>query len=287
MCRRLKVSRAGFYRYLARQHRPPTLQQVRRAQVTQAVITTFAESKGRLGRRPMRQCLAEQQLPCSPGLVHRIMAEQGLHARRNRAWNRTTIADPAARVAHIPNHCRDAQGRRDFSSPIPGLRTVGDVTFIPTAHGWRYLAVVLDLATRAVIGWAIGPDHTTALVVRALTMAKAHGRLLPGAIFHSDRGSQYTAAAFQTACAELGVVQSLGATGVCWDNAVAEAFFATLKADLTELGAGPPAETLRQWLVLWIEGWDNRRRPHSFNQGRPPLMAWALHQSPSPPVSPS
>ena len=150
--------------------------------------------------------------------------------------------------------------------------TVGDITFLPTQEGWLYLAVVMDLASRAIIGWALRPTLQTELVSVALAMAHQHGYLRTGAIFHSDRGSQYTSQAFQTVCAELAVTQSMGATGVCWDNAVAESFFATMKCDLaSEVGTFGTRAEARAWVIRYIEGWYNRRRPHATNNGLPPL----------------
>jgi transposase InsO family protein len=234
----------------------------------------------------MHWLLRQQGIGCSPGLVHRLMAEQGFQAHRTRAWKHTTVRDPATATAHIANHCRDAWGHRCFASAVPGAKTVGDVTSLRTGEGWLYLAVVLDLATRAVIGWSLQPTMHADLPMRALTMAHEHGHLLPQAIFHSDRGSHYTARAFQDLCRRLGIVQSMGATGVCWDNAVAESFFATLKADLTaEVGTFPHHRAARTWVMAYIEGWYNRRRPHTWNHGYPPLTAWTQLTSPPRPVS--
>jgi len=255
--------------------------------LTQAIVTKFAETQQRVGRRPMRQLLAADGMPCSAGTVHTIMAEQQLIARRKRAWKRTTQRDPAARTAHIANHCQDAAHHRSFHSDQPGTVTVGDITYLPTREGWLYLAVVLDLANRAVIGWALRSTLQTELVTAALEMAQQQGALAPGAIFHSDRGSQYTSQCFQDTCATLGVTQSMGATGVCWDNAVAEAFFATLKSDLvSEVGTFATRSEGRAWVIRYIEGWYNRRRPHTANQGRPPLVALNdVHQAPQHTVS--
>jgi transposase InsO family protein len=165
--------------------------------VTQAIVTLFATSTQRVGRRPMRQLLAAEGIGCSAGMVHTIMTEQGLVARRKRAWKRTTQRDPAARTAHIANHCQDAAHHRSFHSDQPGTVTVGDITYLPTREGWLYLAVVLDLANRAVIGWALRSTLQTELVTAALEMAQQQGALAPGAIFHSDRDSQYTSQRFQ------------------------------------------------------------------------------------------
>ena len=275
MCRVLHLNRASYYRWRERQTGPPTARQQRHQQVTTAVLARFTAAHERVGRRPMRQLLAREGIACSPGLVHRIMAEQGLQARRRRAWKRTTRRDPGHRIPHITNRCRDEHGQRSFHSDRPGAVTVGDITYLPTREGWLYLAVVLDLATRAVIGWAMRPTLHTEVAQAALAMAHQHGHLPAGAIFHSDRGTQYTSHDFQAHCAELRVTQSMGATGVCWDNAVAEAFFATLKCDLVaEEGTFATRQEARAWIVRYIEGWYNRRRPHRFNDGVPPLVAW-------------
>jgi len=282
MCRLLGVARSSYYAWTQRQAAPPPARQARHQQLTAAIVTRFQATHGRVGRRPMRQLLAQDGIRCAPGTVHRIMAEQGLQANRRRAGKRTTQRDPTVRTAHIANHCQDATGQRSFTSMVLGRNTVSDITYLPTREGWLYLAVVLDLATRAVIGWAMRPTLHTELVTAAVTMAYQHGHLTAGAIVHSDRGSQYTSTTFQSVCAGLGVTQSMGATGVCWDNAVAESFFATLKSDLAvEVGTFPTRHDARAWVVPYIEGWYNRRRPHSHNQGVPPMIAWQRFPSPS------
>lgn len=288
LCRVLGLNRSSYYRWQARQAAPPSARTQRHQALTAAIRARFAATTGRVGRRPMRHLLAQDGIRCAPGTVHRIMAEQGLQATRRRAWKRTTTRDPAAHTAHIRNHCQAPDGRRDFTSAVPGTKAVSDITYLPTREGWLYLAVVLDLATRAVIGWALRPTLHTEVVSAALTMAHAHGYLRRDAIFHRDRGSQYTSQAVQTQCAALGIIQSMGATGVCWDNAVAEAFFATLKTDLAvEVGAFGSHQEACGWVTHYIEHWYNRRRPHSWNQGRAPLMAWQHAQRPSMAVSPS
>lgn len=274
MCQALGIPRGSYYRWHAKRTEPPSPRVQRHAELTQAIVAKFAETNQRVGRRPMRQLLAADGIACSAGTVHTIMAEHHLVAHRKRAWKRTTIHDPAARIAHIANHCLDINQHRWFASDHPGTKTVGDITYLPTRDGWLYLAVVIDLATRAVIGWALRPTMHTELVTAALAMAAHHGHLEAGAIFHSDRGSQYTSQGFQDQCAELRVTQSMGRTGVCWDNAVAESFFATLKSDLTaEIGTFATRREARSWVVRYIEGWYNRRRPHSINQGLPPMVA--------------
>ncbi len=275
MCQALTVPRSSYYRWATNQTTPPPPRVQRHIDLTQAIVAKFAETGQRVGRRPMRQLLADDGIRCSAGMVHTIMAEQHLVARRKRAWKRTTVRDPAARTAHITNQCLDVAQQRCFHSDHPGAKTVGDITYLPTQQGWLSLAVVLDLASRAVIGWALRPTLQTELVTAALRMAQQHGHLAAGAIFHSDRGSQYTSQAFQDQCADLGVTQSMGQTGVCWDNAVAESFFATLKSDLvSEIGAFSTHAEARAWVVRYIEGWYNRRRPHATNHGVAPMTMW-------------
>lgn len=136
MCRVLHLNRASYYRWTARQTAVPSARHQRHQQLTTAIVARFAAAHERVGRRPMRHLLAQDGIPCSPGLVHRIMTEQGLVARRRRAWKRTTRRDPAARTAHIRNHCLDATGHRQFQSDHPGTVTVGDITYLPTRDGW-------------------------------------------------------------------------------------------------------------------------------------------------------
>lgn len=273
MCRTLGVSRPGYYRWKEAQRRPPTSRAQRRARITEAVQQLYDASHGRVGRRPMQALLATAGFACSRGLVHRVMADLGLQAARHRAWHTTTRQDPHASTAHISNLCLDAAGHRDFTSPTPGTRLVGDITMIRTAQGWAHLAVVIDLATRAVVGWACRPQMRTELVLAAMRMARDRGYVQPGTIFHSDRGTQYTAATFQAWCRQHQVRQSMGQTGVCWDNAAAESFFATLKSDLHVEARILTHQEAKQRLFLYIEGWYNRRRPHTHNAGQTPQQA--------------
>lgn len=272
MCELLELPRSSYYAWTKRQHRPPTARQQRHQALTEAILDQFASCQGRVGRRLMRTLLAQGGIACAPGTVHRIMAEQGLQANRAKAAKRTTRQDPAARTIEIRNHCLDKDGGRDFASSIPGMKTCGDITYLRTQEGWCYLAVVIDLATRAVIGWALRASLQTELVTAALTMAHQLGYLRKAAIFHSDRGSQYTSTTFQAVCRQFQVTQSMGVVGMCWDNAVAESFFATLKTDLAaEVGTFRTREEATGWVATYIEGWYNRRRPHTVTAGRPPM----------------
>ena len=277
-CQLLGVPSSSYYAWCTRQRRAePTPRAARHQAVTAKILAHHAAAHGMLGRRPMRQVLRDQDAAhCSLGMVHRIMAAQGLAACRHRRRVTTTRRDSAGEFGTIPNRLAGEDRTCDFASAVPGTRTVGDLTCIRTQQGWTYLYTVLDLATRAVVGWSLQRDPTTDGAIAALAMARDRGRLAPAAIFHSDHGTQYTSTAFQGWCQAAGVRQSMGRTGVCYDNAVAEAFFATLKGDLGRTQRYESRDEARCAIVAYIEGWYNRQRPHSWNQGRPPLVAWDL-----------
>jgi len=277
LCQVLEVSRRGYYRWVTRQQAPRTPAQQGRLELAGAIQLLFHRHHERPGRRPMQSLLAQHGYPASLGRIDRLMRELGLQARRGRKKRLRVVAPgpTPALTAHITNHCLDGDGRRDFGSDLPGRKVVGDITHLPTGDGPHYLATVLDLATSRVIGWATAPVQDTTLTTTVLTQAWRQGFLTPDAIFHSDRGPQYTSHPFQAVCRALPVTQSLGATGVCADNAVAEAFFATLKGDLrSELSPAATATAVQSWLRTWIDDWYNLRRPYRANAGQPPVTAW-------------
>ena len=274
-CRLLGVPSSSYYAWCQR-HRAPSPRAARRQVVTDRILAHHAAANGMLGRRPMQQVLRDQDsIHCSLGMVHRIMAEQGLCARRHRRC-RMPRRGANAQPTTIPNRLATAAGRCDFASTIPGSRTVGDLTYVRTDEGWTYLFTVLDLATRAVVGWSLQDTAITDGAIAALAMAHAQGRLADDAIFHSDHGAQYTSTGLDTWCQAMGVQQSMGETGVCYDNAVAESFFATLKGDLGRGRRYASRREARCVIVAYIEGWYNRKRPHGYNDGQPPLIAWDL-----------
>ncbi|GGW77145.1 transposase [Streptomyces galilaeus] len=185
--------------------------------------------------------------------VVRVMREHGIAGNSRRTGRRSlTKADTAA--APSP----DLIGR-DFTARRPGTKIVGDITYIPTAEGWLYLASWLDLATREVIGYSMADHHRAELVVDALDMAAALGRLEPGCVIHSDRGSEYTSGQLRLKIAQLGYRQSMGRTGSCFDNAAAESFWAVLKE---EIGTRfwPDRATARASIFDFVETFYNRRR---------------------------
>jgi len=272
MCRKLKISRASYYRWLRPAESTPT--RLRHEELEEHVLRVFGKEKGRAGRDQVALILRNEGVRIAAGTVGAILRQQGLRAVRMRAWKKTTTADPDARTEHIKNHMLNEDGARDFSSEIPGTKFCGDITYLRTGSGWLYLATVIDLATRMIVGWSMASHMRTSLVVDALTMARDHGHLaVEGTIFHSDRGSQYTAGEFQSWCASNGVTQSMGAVGVCWDNAVAESFFSHMKTEMFYQQHFDNHLAARTAVMEYIESWYNRRRPHRNNRGLPPAVA--------------
>ena len=277
MCQRLGISRASYYRWANPTGLTPTAK--RHAELSTEVTQEFEDADQMAGRDQLTKLLNQRGIKVAAGTVGSIMKEAGLRARRMRAWKKTTVVDPAARTEHIKNHMLDEHGKRDFTSEIPGTRLVGDITYLKTGSGWLYLATVIDLATRMVVGWSMDSNMRTPLIINALGMARDHGRLHPeGAIFHSDRGSQYTSGEFQKWCAGNKITQSMGLTGICWDNAVAENFFSHLKTEMYHHYDFPNHLSARMAVMEYIETWYNRRRPHSNNQGLSPAKALAAFQ---------
>jgi putative transposase len=196
-------------------------------------------------------------VPCSAELVRALMRELGLQPCQPRPWRHAlTAADDDAPA--LPDLVA-----RDFTAEAPGRKLVGDITYIPTWEGWLYLATVIDCHTKTVIGYALGDNYRTPLITEALTRAATHFSLEPDAIFHSDRGSNYTSREFAETISRLGLRQSVGRTGICYDNAMAESFFAALKNERVHRTAYQTREHARRDVTRYIELWYNRKRLHS------------------------
>ena len=253
-CELLEVSRAAYYEYAKHQ---PSQRELSDAELTERIKTIHATSKGTYGSPRVHAELRNEGVHVGKKRVARLMVKAGLEGRCKRKWRKTTIVDPdAERALDLI--------RREFG---PGVevdrRYVGDITYIATWEGWAYLATVIDLASRKVVGWALADHMRTELVVDALDMAFAQRRPDRGVIFHSDRGCQYTSGDYAQFARDHGVVLSVGRKGECWDNAVAESFFATIKRELIDTRAWPTREGLRRAVFAYIEGWYNTRRLHS------------------------
>lgn len=256
MCDALGVSPSGFY---AAQHRTPSARACRDEQLRLLTRAAFAETHGRYGSPRLFDELTDAGERTSEKRIARLMQEEGLVARAPRRYVVTT--DSAHREPIAPNLlARDFAVRADRA-----LDTVwvSDITYVPTRAGHLYLAVVLDLASRRVVGWAMDDTLATTLPLRALRMGIAHRQPRPGLIVHSDRGSQYASGRYRAELAHGGFVQSMSAKGDCYDNAVAESFFATLEHELLTVERFATHAAARRALFEFIEVWYNRRRRHT------------------------
>ena len=254
MCRVLEVSRSGFYDW---QNRGPSQRDLDDRVLTREIELIYIASGETYGVPRMTAWLVKQRFEVNHKRVARIMGELGIEGESGRRRVRTTIIDKGATAAsdHVS---------RDFNPPAPNVKWCGDITYLHTGEGWLYLATVIDLFSRRVIGWAAADHMRTELVADALTMAVAtRGGRIAGVVFHSDRGSVYTSRTFGELCGSHGVVQSMGATGVCWDNSVAESWFGTMKRELAHRRRWATRADARRDLIRWIEGWFNARRLHS------------------------
>jgi len=267
MCRLFGVTRQGYYAWIKR---PQSARDVKEAALQERVRRSFAGSHERYGSPRVLRELQRDGVCTSKRRVERVMREMGLCARRPRKYRLTTAADPSHSVE--PNVLS-----RSFSADRPDRRWVTDITYIATANGWCYLAIVLDLFSRAVVGWALDTTLTTQLALDALDMAVNRRRPRPGLMHHSDRGCQYTSAQYRSALAELGVTVSMSRRGNCWDNAVAESFFKTIKEELVHRQAWNDKSQLKPAVFEYIEVFYNRRRLHSSNGYRTPAEVERQH----------
>jgi len=252
-CALLKVSRAAFYAWLSGRSQ----REQDDAELAGQIQAVHQESRGRYGAPRIHAELARRGRRHGRKRIARLMRAAGIAGKTPKRWRKTTIADPAAAA-------RADQVRRDFTADAGKLnaRWCGDITYIGTWEGWLYLATVIDIASRRVVGYAIADHLRTELVAGALSNAVAARDPGPGVIFHSDRGCQYTSAAFASLANDHDVMLSHGRTGQCWDNALAESFFASIKGELLHLQAWPTKAAARRAIVEYI-GWYNGTRLHS------------------------
>ena len=261
MCLLLGVSRSGFYEWRAR---PASAIAERREELKALVRTSFDDSDGTYGYRRVHADLVARGIRCGPELVRSLMRELGLEPCQPKPW-RFSLTDSDGQEHHIPDLVR-----RDFTAEAPGHKMVGDITYIPTWEGWVYLATVIDCYTKAVVGWAIGDDYKTPLIEKAIEMAARNHPLADDAIFHSDRGSNYTSSTFAKTLKKHRIRQSVGRTGICYDNAMAESFFAALKNERVHRTQYPTREHARRDVARYIEFRYNSRRRHSGLKYRTP-----------------
>jgi transposase InsO family protein len=253
MCALLEVSKSGYYEW---RHRPESVTQRRRELLADKIAALFQAFNATYGYRRIHAELLRAGEQVGPELVRKLMREMGLITVQPRPFRTTTEPDPSA-----PDTVDLV--KRDFTASRPGTKVVGDITYIRTWQGWLYLAVLTDCATREVIGYAMAEHMRTELVCDAVAMAMRNGRLEADCIMHSDRGTQYTSTEYREKLVELGLRHSVGRTGQCWDNALAESFFASLKNERVHHMVYPTRKAAKEDIARYIELFYNHRRIHS------------------------
>jgi len=269
MCRVLNVSTSGYYAYLERE---PSSRQREDERLKVHIGAIHVRSRGTYGRQRVGQQLLREDVEVGKQRVARLMREMGLQGLPRKRFRRTTDSNHVRPVA--PNVLN-----RQFEAERPNQFWVTDITFIRTWEGWLYLAAILELFSRRVVGWAMHPHMRTELALEALHMAL--GRCLPdvGLVHHSDRGVQYAASSYQAALDENNIVCSMSRKGDCWDNAVSESFFGTLKTELINRRSWPTRREAKDAVVDYIEGFYNPHRLHSSLGYVSPIEFERMHTS--------
>ena len=253
MCRALAVSPAGYYAWRAR---PESVRGAANRALAAKIRVIHRESRETYGSPSIWDALIKQGHGVGEHRVARLMRQEGIRAKTVKKWRATTQSNHRLPVATNTLN-------RQFTVTQPNRVWAGDITYVWTTEGWLYLAVVLDLYSRPVIGWAMGHRLTVDLAERALTMALANRTPTAGLLHHSDRGSQYAATSYQRLLGEHGITTSMSRKGNCWDNACVESFFGTLKRELVYHRHYATREDATQDIFEYIEVFYNRKRRHS------------------------
>jgi len=254
LCEWLEVSKSGYYEWRSR---PQSTAAKRRELLKIKVKALFEANNEEYGYRRMHAALVRGGEQCCPELVRDLMRELGLEPCQPKPW-RHSLTEQDGQAGPIPDLVN-----RDFTADEPGRKMVGDITYIDTWEGWVYLATVIDCATRKIVGWAMDDNYKTPLISRAIEMAARNLDLPEGAVFHSDRGSNYTSAEFAKVLKNLGITQSVGRTGICYDNALSESVNGTLKNELVYRTAYITRKAAMDDIARWIELRYNKTRLHS------------------------
>ena len=253
MCRALNVSRSGFYKWHSRK---PSARQLRREQIEGKVVELFAEYKARYGAPRLAHELKDAGLPCSKNFVANIMRYRGIRARNGKGFHYRPASPTMINV-------EENRLRRRFHAEAPNQKWVTDITYIWVKGSWAYLATVMDLYSRAIVGWKLDTSMTEKLVLDTLTMAFSRREVNPGLIIHSDRGVQFRSVKYLDLVRSSGCLPSMGRQGDCWDNAVMESFYSRLKVELIYAEQYGSMEEVRSGIFEYIEIFYNRKRRHS------------------------
>lgn len=254
MCQVLGVSPSGYYSW---RKRPPSQRSQQNQHLLGQIQMVHQQSRQTYGSPKILHALRQQGVRCGRNRIMRLMRQAGLVAKRQHCFKRTTQVNPHHRYA--PNHLQQR-----FATAHPNQVWLADVTYIATQDGWLYLAAVLDLHSRRIVGWAMDEQMTDMLTQQALQMALGQRRLQPHYLLHhSDRGSQYTSGDYQRLLAQHGIQVSMSGTGNCYDNAPMESFFAQLKTELVHHQRYPTRQAAKSSIFSYLEGFYNPHRLHS------------------------
>lgn len=259
LCQALEVSRSGYY---AARNRAPSARGQRQAQLTSHIRDIHRASRATYGAPRVHADLCEQGIGCSRNTVAKLMRRAAIVPKTIRRFRVTTDSRKTKAAANLVG--------RAFSAQAPNRCWLSDITFIPTREGWLYLASILDLYSRAIVGWSMSKTLDSQLAMSALTMA-VHQRRSTAKILHSDQGSTYAAANYRRLMCQYGIQQSMSRKGDCWDNAPMESFFHTLKTELVMHCDYKTREEARASIFEYIEVFYNRQRRHSTVQYKAPL----------------
>lgn len=268
LCRMLKVSRSGYYDSRSRGLSKHACDDAR---IAAAVADAFRLGRGAYGSPRVLDELRDKGVRTSKKRVARLMRERSLFGQMRRRW-RTNTAPSTSGV--VPNHLQ-----RRFNVGAPNRTWAGDITYIRTWEGWLFLAVVIDLFSRRVVGWAMQAHIRGELATEAMVVAIGRRLPPPGLLHHSDRGSQYGSDDYRRLLASHGIECSMSRKGNCWDNAVVESFFSTLKRELIYRRSWPTKQEAKACIQEWIENFYNRERRHSYLGSRSPNEYERLYEA--------
>lgn len=253
MCKALCVSRSGFYQYLIR---PPSDKELRHRRLQEQVKSTFDKFKKRYGAPRIARALRQDSVKCCVNTVAQVMSELSLKAKNGKAFRYSRFSYTNVRVSeNVLN--------RNFKVEGPNEKWVSDITYIRQKGTWVYLATVMDLYSRAIVGWSIDSTMTENLVIDAFKMAINRREIKPGLVVHSDRGVQYRSIKYQDLLYSFGAVSSMSRRSNCWDNAVMESFFSRLKVELIFSEKYHSIQQVKSSIFEYIEIFYNRVRQHS------------------------
>ena len=256
MCQVLRVSPSGYYDWRGRPE--ATNRSLRRKELLDAIIIVYEESGRRYGSPRITHALWQKGILCNEKTIAKVMSEEGIVGRHKKRFRRTTDSSKTKRI-------EDNELNRDFVASKPNEKWVSDITYISTVQGFLYLCVVIDLFSRKVVGWCLDDHMEASLVAGALQNAlrSTGAAILPGLLFHSDRGSQYASDEVRHMLENYQLKPSMSRKGNCWDNAVAESFFSSLKIEELFRGSVPERDEVRSRVFDYIECFYNRVRLHS------------------------